>query len=234
MDIDILGSYPIILDGETVGELTVSREGLFWNFDAKCEMRGEIVRLSVYGSGGEAYLGIMEPIGDMLRLTKKLSRSALSAFPAKISHAGQKGEAENFDFETNVASKPKSESEEYHGEFPLSHFIKDNSRDCAPPDGYSSQLEAHYYPLFEYSELNWRPCPLPCSLFSGLEAKKLCSSITGAYLAQDGDIFYLAVPEELTETFPESGSVRFVDKIYIDESTFLICKIVNGKSVSEL
>ncbi|NCB73796.1 MAG: hypothetical protein EOM51_03505 [Clostridia bacterium] len=231
MDIDILGSYPIILDGETVGELTVSREGLFWGFDAKCEMRGEIVRLSVYGNGMEAYLGIMEPIGDMLCLTKKLSRSALAAFPAKISHAGQKGEVENFEFELSRDSKLPGENEQYHGEFPLSHFIKDNSHISAPPDDDLPACETVYHPL---SELNWRPCPLPCSLFSGLEAKKLCSSITGAYLSQDGDVYYLAVPEELTKTFPESGAVRFVDKIYFSENAYLICIIINGKSVSEL
>lgn len=231
MDIDILGSYPIILDGETVGELTVSREGLFWGFDAKCEMRGEIVRLSVYGNGTEAYLGIMEPIGDMLRLTKKLSRSALAAFPSKISHAGQKGDTDNFEFEVTGDLKPSCENGECHGEFPLSHFISDNLPAPAPPDDDLSACETVYHPL---CELDWRPCPLPCSLFSGLEAKKLCSSITGAYLSQDGDIYYLAVPEELAKTLPESGAVRFVDKIYFAENAYLICIVMNGKSVSEL
>lgn len=234
MDIDILGSYPIILDGETVGEVTVTREGLFWNFDAKCEIRSEIVRLSVYGDGLEAYLGIMEPMGDMLRLTKKLSRSALAAFPAKISHAGQKGEAENSEFEVSSVSKPPRQSEEYHGEFPLSHFNKDYSLVSVPLNEDTSPSDTVGYPLHALFELRWRPCPLPCSLFSGLEAKKLCSSITGAFLAQDGDVFYLAVPEELSDTFPESSAVRFVDKIYFSENAYLVCKIINGKSVSEL
>jgi len=234
MDINILGSYPIILDGETVGELTVTREGLFWNFDAKCEMRSEIVRLSVYGDGLEAYLGIMEPIGDMLRLTKKLSRSALAAFPAKISHAGQKGEAENLEFGVRAVSKPPSEGDEYHGEFPLSHFYKDNSSISVPSKDDIPPPNALDFPLHALYELRWRPCPLPCSLFSGLEAKKLCSSITGAYLAQDGDIYYLAVPEELTDTFPESSALRFIEKIYFSEDAYLVCKIINGKSVSEL
>lgn len=234
MDIEILGSYPIILDGEIAGEVTVTREGLFWSFDAKCEMRAEIVRLSVYGDGLEGYLGIMEPIGDMLSLTKKLSRSALGAFPMKISHAGQKGELESAELEANAEPVRPHEASEYRGEFPLSYYNKSNSLIAAPSEDNIPPPNELASPPQELAELRWRPCPLPCSLFSGLEAKKLCSSITGAFLAQDGDAYYLAVPEEISQALPDSSSIRFIDKIYFSDNSYLICKIIRGKSVSEL
>ncbi|MGI5986399.1 MAG: hypothetical protein ACOX7O_11225, partial [Oscillospiraceae bacterium] len=63
MENEITGIYPIIFDDMTVGEIAITREGLFWTFAAKCEMRDEIVRLSVFGDGEEGYLGVMEPDG---------------------------------------------------------------------------------------------------------------------------------------------------------------------------
>lgn len=233
MEIEIAGSYPIILDGETAGEITVSREGLFWSFEANCEMRSEIVRLSVYGDGLEGYLGIMEPFGDMLRLTKKFSRSALNEFPINITHAGQKGELENSYTESCVKAEP-AEASNYRGEFPLSYYNKDKS-------ALPSPLEAIYLPDVEllsphnnFFELDWRPCPLPCSLFSGIKEKKFCSFITGSYIATDGETQFLAVPEDVAQTLPEESAIHFIDKIIISNSIYLICKIQQGKSVSEL
>ena len=44
-------TYPVLINGEKKGTLTVSREGLTTRFDAKCEDPGTLVRLSVYGGG---------------------------------------------------------------------------------------------------------------------------------------------------------------------------------------
>ncbi len=54
-------TYPVLINGEKKGTLTVSREGLTTRFDAKCEDPGTLVRLSVYGGGKEGYLGVMTP-----------------------------------------------------------------------------------------------------------------------------------------------------------------------------
>lgn len=133
MEIEIAGCYPIILDGETAGEITVSHEGLFWIFEANCEMRDEIVRLSVYGDGKEGYLGIMEPFGEMLRLTKKFSRAALQEFPERISHAGQKGESG--DIEIAIYSPPRPvTAPNYEGEFPLSCYDGNAIAPVSPPE----------------------------------------------------------------------------------------------------
>ena len=84
-------TYPVLLNGEKKGTLAVSREGLTTRFDAKCEDPGTLVRLSVYGSGREGYLGVMTPENGALTLHRKLTRAALAAFPAEIEFAAEAG-----------------------------------------------------------------------------------------------------------------------------------------------
>lgn len=84
-------TYPIIIDGETVGTLTEDRQGARTVFDAECRMQPGVVRLSVYGGGKEGYLGVLAPEGGKLRLHKTLSRSQLREFPAKIETAEPSG-----------------------------------------------------------------------------------------------------------------------------------------------
>ncbi|MGM9546904.1 MAG: hypothetical protein ACI3U0_02680 [Oscillospiraceae bacterium] len=84
-------TYPVLINGEKKGTLTVSREGLTTRFDAKCEDPGTLVRLSVYGGGREGYLGVMTPENGALTLHRKLTRAALAAFPAEIEFAAESG-----------------------------------------------------------------------------------------------------------------------------------------------
>ena len=84
-------TYPVLINGEKKGTLAVSREGLTTRFDAKCEDPGTLVRLSVYGSGREGYLGVMTPENGALTLHRKLTRAALAAFPAEIEFAAEAG-----------------------------------------------------------------------------------------------------------------------------------------------
>ena len=84
-------TYPVLINGEKKGTLTVSREGLTTRFDAKCEDPGTLVRLSVYGGGREGYLGVMTPEHGVLTLHRKLTRAALAAFPGEIELAAEAG-----------------------------------------------------------------------------------------------------------------------------------------------
>ena len=84
-------TYPVWINGEKKGTLTVSREGLTTWFDAKCEDPGTLVRLSVYGGGREGYLGVMTPENGVLTLHRKLTRAALAAFPTEIEFAAEAG-----------------------------------------------------------------------------------------------------------------------------------------------
>ena len=102
-------TYPIIIDGETVGTLTEDRQGARTVFDAECRMQPGVVRLSVYGGGKEGYLGVLAPEGGKLRLHKALSRSQLREFPAKIETAEPSG---------RPASSAPSPEGSAHGEAP--------------------------------------------------------------------------------------------------------------------
>lgn len=84
-------TYPVLINGEKKGMLTVSHEGLTTRFDAKCEDPGTLVRLSVYGGGKEGYLGVMTPENGVLTLHRRLTRAALAAFPAEIELAAEAG-----------------------------------------------------------------------------------------------------------------------------------------------
>lgn len=233
MENEIAGTYPIILDGLTEGEITVSREGLFWVFDAKCNMRDEIVRLSVYGDGVEGYLGTMEPKNDMLFLTKKLSRSALSAFPQNITHAGQKGVFEMASPEpANIQAEPDA-AVEASSPAPLAYEYDDFDSGIVPPDSDKPPPFANAIPLPDSSSIVWQPCAVPCSLFSGIAEKKVCGFIKGAFLAKGADILYLAVPDSIISELPKNSAISFTNKVNISNSNYLICKIKNGKAISE-
>lgn len=86
-------TYPIHINGENKGTLTVTAEGLATVFDARCEDPGRLVRLSVYGEGKEGYLGVMEPENGALVLRRRMSRSAMTDFPETVEYAAEAGGA---------------------------------------------------------------------------------------------------------------------------------------------
>lgn len=85
-------TYPIMIDGEHAGTLTVARRGLLTEFTARCADPGRLLRLSVYGGGREGYLGVMAPEGGGLVLCRRLSRSAMAGFPEAIEYAAEAGQ----------------------------------------------------------------------------------------------------------------------------------------------
>ena len=84
-------TYPIMIDEELAGKLTVEKQGGRTVFDAECRMLPGIVRLSVYGGGKEGYLGVLAPEDGKLRLHKALSRGDMRDFPAEIDAAERSG-----------------------------------------------------------------------------------------------------------------------------------------------
>lgn len=84
-------TYPVIIDSENKGTLTVTKKGLTTEFLARCADPGRLLRLSVFGEGTEGYLGVMEPEGVGLFLCRKLTRAAMAGFPAVIAYAAEAG-----------------------------------------------------------------------------------------------------------------------------------------------
>lgn len=82
--------YPLIIDGNDAGTLSVSEEGLYTCFEAHAGERAGLVRLWVCGGGECAYLGVMQPWSGGLYLRRRLSRRELKDFPAQIEHAADR------------------------------------------------------------------------------------------------------------------------------------------------
>lgn len=101
------GEYPVIIDGENLGTLSVWKDGLMTVFEADCEDVERLVRLSVFGpDGSEGRLGVMIPENGRLHLRKCFSRSALEAMPGEIACAAETGKA------PQPAAEPADEGEE--------------------------------------------------------------------------------------------------------------------------
>lgn len=79
--------YPLYINGASHGSLCVYKEGLMTCFEAECEGSDELIKLYIFGSGESAYLGTMQPKGDMLHLLKRFSRSEVKKLPKQIEYA---------------------------------------------------------------------------------------------------------------------------------------------------
>ena len=82
--------YPIYIEETEKGKLTVTQEGLRTRFTVKCEKVQKIIRLSVFGGGKSAYLGVLCPEGDYLTLSKSFSPNEMRSFPEKIEYAADR------------------------------------------------------------------------------------------------------------------------------------------------
>ena len=83
--------YPLMIDGNDAGTLSVSEEGLYTCFEAHAGEHDGLVRLWVCGGGECAYLGVMQPWSGGLYLRRRLSRRELKGFPAQIEYAADRG-----------------------------------------------------------------------------------------------------------------------------------------------
>lgn len=111
--------YPLMVEGQELGRLSVEKQGLFTVFEAHSSMREGLLRLSVYGEGREAYLGLMQPWSGGLFLRRKLSRAQLKDFPENIEYAAPAGLAIS---ENKAAKVPGPETPE-----PAPQVISDNT-----------------------------------------------------------------------------------------------------------
>lgn len=244
MDIELTGNYPIMIDGRKTGELRVSRDGLFWDFRAESGMLDGLVRLSVYGEDGEGYLGVMAPEGDGLYLEKKLSRSALANFPKSIEHAGRSGGTEppasvkeavsEVAAEAAADTVPAVQTGGAAGETDVSDAglpsIDAAGNDPREPTPQESEMPPPAAPSALYGRgRRWRPCALPCSLFSDIEAKCASGEIKGAMISSDGTYTLLAVPLSLAPKIGRDSILRFDKSTEIEGVTYVVCSIKDGK-----
>ena len=99
-----LETYPIMIAGALCGKLTVETRGARTVFEAECQPREGLVRISVYGGGREGFLGLMMPKEGKLRLKRTLTRTEMRDFPDPIEFSGLSGLPEG-----GAADAPASE-----------------------------------------------------------------------------------------------------------------------------
>lgn len=79
--------YPIYIDGAESGVLTVTQEGIRTRIKAQCAKTQKVTRLSVFGGGMSANLGVLRPAGDVMLFEKCFTKNEMRAFPEKIEYA---------------------------------------------------------------------------------------------------------------------------------------------------
>lgn len=160
--------YPLIVEGQEWGRLSVEKEGLFTVFEAQCRMCEGLLRLSVYGQGREAYLGLMQPWSGGLYLRRKLSRAQQKDFPEEIEYAAPAGlvppekKAVEKPEPENPAPAPQSLSEGALTWFRRSDgsLVSHDGKSClvalpaklreAPPRAVLREIDGGCYMLFRY------------------------------------------------------------------------------------
>lgn len=122
--------YPLIIDGNEAGTLSVSEEGLYTCFEAHAGERAGLVRLWVCGGGECAYLGVMQPWSGGLYLRRRLSRSELKGFPAQIEYAADQDGKSLHNSESSAA---KSDTESVVPALSLHNIETPSSTSCPFP-----------------------------------------------------------------------------------------------------
>ena len=78
---------PIVDKQETIGSLSVRKEGLYTVFRAEMPMRDGLQRLWLHGAGVWVCLGLLEPDAGKLRLVRRLSRAECGRLPRRLEYA---------------------------------------------------------------------------------------------------------------------------------------------------
>lgn len=85
------GTWPVRINGVECGTVSAHPEGVYTVITAEAVCNG-VVRISLYGGGCEGYLGVLAPNADgRMTLTRRVTRSALAAFPAEPEYAAEAG-----------------------------------------------------------------------------------------------------------------------------------------------
>ncbi|MBO5891945.1 MAG: hypothetical protein J6Q30_04450 [Oscillospiraceae bacterium] len=67
------GNYPILMGAQEIGTAKVTRQGLYYRFDCRCQLSGDVVcRLTVTCGASTHNLGILVPEGGAFGLHTKM------------------------------------------------------------------------------------------------------------------------------------------------------------------
>ena len=92
-----MDKYPLLWQGKSAGELTVTEEGLYTCFDCACRLPGEGIWCAwAVGDGGELRLGVVEPQnGIRRRFSRQMTAPLGKLLRGELRPAGDRA-AENW------------------------------------------------------------------------------------------------------------------------------------------
>ena len=159
--------YPLMIDGNDAGTLSVSEEGLYTCFEARAGEHDGLVRLWVCGGGECAYLGVMQPWSGGLYLRRRLSRRELKDFPAQIEYAADRG----------------------------SSSLHNSSGSVEKPDIESAAPATSLHNI--YVDSPTPSCPFPADIHEDAPSLQWFSRRDGTLVSFDGISCLVALPAEL-------------------------------------
>lgn len=162
--------YPLMIDGNDAGTLSVSEDGLYTCFEAHAGEHDGLVRLWVCGGGECAYLGVMQPWSGGLYLRRRLSRRELKDFPTQIEYAADR------------AAKSLHNSK--------SPAVKSDITSAAPTLSLHNVCDASLTPS----------CPFPADIPEDAPSLQWFSRRDGTLVSFDGISCLVALPAELRHT----------------------------------
>lgn len=178
-------TYPIVIDEELAGKLTVDARGGRTVFNAECRMLPGIVRLSVYGGGKEGYLGVLAPEDGKLRLRKALSRDQMKEFPSEIESAERSG--------LDRTPEPEQDVGTAHGDAPTQEEQDVGAAHGVAPTQEEQDVGTVHGAAPEETETE-PPRELPQEVPEDTEALSWYSSPDGALVCFDGVRNLIALP----------------------------------------
>ena len=190
---------PLYIDGRQAGSFCMAQSGLYTLLEANADGCAErLVRLWAHGSGGSAYLGVMQPWRGGLWLRRKLSRRELERFPAPIAFVSDRereGEDANRDDSLHNEYSLQEESVENQKADSLHNLstIVDDQAEVDPNGNMRTDLYR---------------CPWPAALPEGdlLWFRRE----DGSLVSHDDVSGLLALPEELRER-SATAAVRTIE-----------------------
>lgn len=90
-----MGTYPILRGGETIGQASVEKKGLYYYFFCSCDLSGEVIyRLMVSCGDRSESLGVPVPEGDAFVLNTRIPVNRLGQGEITIRAVPKHGQLE--------------------------------------------------------------------------------------------------------------------------------------------
>lgn len=209
---DISGTYKVMYEGDTAGQLEIRKEGLVTVFDCICSLVSRsVLRLYVVSGGNTIPLGVVIPCSSSLTLSRKLTKNDLEklGLTDRITSVYLSSDGAYTHEKTSEKSSAGSTGTGDTSSTGDTGKSGNRSEECT---GWLAERE-------------------PWKLFSREDISDSCRAIKGALVKFDGDTSYLAVPISSSEPFPPMPIFCFGTMESIEGRDYIVFTMKNGRFI---